>query len=168
MPFQLSPVQEQVRKIAQEYVQREIIPRRKELHRDDPAVFKEQAEKQAKLGFHLAIIPREEGGTGLGLLAGAIVKEELSAGFPGVGAGGQEFAYYFARATGGVVKEKFMPGIIKGEIGAAPAITEPSGGSDPRAEIAQRLHCGKGYARLQAGKGREYFSPERKDSGNDI
>ena len=58
MPFQLSPAEEMARKIAQEYTEREIIPRRKELMIDDRAMWKEQAVKQNKFGFHLHIVPR--------------------------------------------------------------------------------------------------------------
>ena len=41
-----------------------------------------------------------------------------------------EMAYYFAKATGGEVEKKFLPGIIKGEIRATAVITEPGAGSD--------------------------------------
>jgi len=131
MPFQLSPAEEQVRKMAQEYTERTVICRRKELEIDDRAVWSEQIEKQGETGFHLHIIPRNEGGTGIGFVASCIAKEEICAGWPDlVFSVYYEFAYYFAKATGGEVAKKFMPGIIKGEVRASPVITEPSGGSD--------------------------------------
>jgi len=131
MPFQLTPAEEQVRKMAREYTEREVIPHRKELEKGGRAIWKEQAEKQGKAGLHLHIIPREEGGTGIGFVANCVVIEEICAGWPDlVPIVSYQFAYYFAKAVGGEVEEKFMSGIIKGEIGAAPAITEPSGGSD--------------------------------------
>ncbi len=131
MPFQLSPAEEQVRKMAREYAEREIIPRRKELMTDDRAIWDEQAVKQLKAGFHLHIIPREEGGTGLGFVASCVAIEELCAAWPDlqfVTYG--EFAYYFAKATGGEVYKKFMPGILSGDIRATAVVTEPVGGSD--------------------------------------
>ncbi len=131
MPFQLSPAEEQVRKMAREYTEKEIISRRKELEIDDKAIWAEQVDKQGKAGFHLHIIPREEGGTGIGFIASCIAIEEICAGWPDLlSVELYEMAYYFAKATGGEVYKKFMPGILKGEIRAAPAVTEPSGGSD--------------------------------------
>lgn len=131
MPFQLSPMEEQVRKMAREYAEREIVSRRKELMTNDRPIWDEQAKKQTKAGLHLHIIPREEGGTGIGFVASCIVVEELCAAWPDLqfltyG----EMAYYFAKATGGAVEKKFMPGIIKGDIKATASVTEPSGGSD--------------------------------------
>ncbi len=131
MPFQLSPAEEQVRKMTQEYAEREIVPRRKELQIDDKAIWKEQVIKQGKAGFHLHIIPREEGGTGLGFVASCIAVEELCAAWPDLQfVTYYEFAYYFVKATGGVVEEKFLPGIVSGDIKASAVVTEPVGGSD--------------------------------------
>jgi len=131
MPFQLSPADEMARKIAQEYTQREIIPRRKEMMVNDQAMWNEQAKKQCQHGFHLHIIPQKEGGTGIGFVASCATIEELCAGWPDlqfVTYG--EMAYYFARATGVEVYEKYMPGIISGDTMATTVVTEPSGGSD--------------------------------------
>jgi len=131
MPFQLSPAEEQVRKMSQEYTQREIIPRRKELEIDDRAIWQEQVEKQGKTGFHLHIIPREEGGTGIGFVASCITKEEICAGWPDLMfVDFYELAYYFAKATSDEVEKKFLPGIVKGDIRATVVVTEASGGSD--------------------------------------
>jgi len=131
MPFQLSPAEEQARKIAQEYTQREIIPRRKEMLVDDQAMWNEQAKKQCKHGFHLHIIPKEEGGTGIGFVASVVSIEELCAGWPDlqfVTYG--EMAYYFVKASSKEVYDKYMPGIVSGDIMATTVVTEPSGGSD--------------------------------------
>jgi len=131
MPFQLSPAEEMARKIAREYAEREIVPRRKELIKDDRAIWDEQARKQCKAGLHLHIIPREEGGTGIGFVASCITVEELCAAWPDLSfvCYGQ-FAYYFAKAVGGEVEKRLMPGIISGDIIATVVATEPSGGSD--------------------------------------
>jgi hypothetical protein len=131
MPFQLSPAEEMARKIAQEYTERYIIPRRKEMMKDDHAMWEEEAIRQNKFGFHLHIVPRNEGGTGLGYVASIVSIEELCAGWPDlqfVTYG--EMAYYFVKATGGEVAKKFTPGIIAGDIKATTVVTEPSGGSD--------------------------------------
>ncbi len=131
MPFQLSPAEEISRKIAQEYTEREIIPRRRELMTDDRAMWREQPDKQTRFGFHRHIIPRKEGGTGIGFVASCVVVEELCAGWPDLSfVMYGEAAYYFVKATGGEIEKKYLPGIIKGDTRATVVMTEPSGGSD--------------------------------------
>jgi alkylation response protein AidB-like acyl-CoA dehydrogenase len=98
---------------------------------DDRAIWEEEAIRQNKFGFHLHIIPRKEGGTGIGYVASMVSIEELCAAWPDlqfVTYG--EMAYYFVKATGGEVEKKFLPGIITGDIKATTVVTEPSGGSD--------------------------------------
>ncbi len=131
MPFELSPAEEMSRKIAREYCEKYIIPRRKELIIDDQEMWDEEARRQTRAGLHLHIVPKEEGGTGIGYVASCITIEELCAAWPDLAfAIYGEFAYYFAKACGGAVYKKYMPGIIKGDILATPAVTEPTGGSD--------------------------------------
>jgi acyl-CoA dehydrogenase len=131
MPFQLSPMEEQVRKMVREYAERRIVPRRKQLMINDRPIWDEQAIEQSKTGFHLHIIPREKGGTGIGFVASCICVEELCAAWPDlqfVTYG--EMAYYFAKAVGGPLEKKLMPRIIAGESRATAVATEPTGGSD--------------------------------------
>jgi alkylation response protein AidB-like acyl-CoA dehydrogenase len=131
MPFELTPAEEMSRKIAREYCEKYIIPRRKEMIKDDHEMWNEEARRQTRAGLHLHIVPREEGGTGIGYVASCITIEELCCAWPDLAfAIYGEFAYYFAKAAGGEVAKKYMPGIIKGDILATPAVTEPSGGSD--------------------------------------
>lgn len=131
MPFQLSPAEEHVRKMAREYAERYIVPRRKELELDDKKLWEEEVDRQGKTGFHLHIIPRSEGGTGIGFVASCIAAEEICAAWPDIFfIDLYEMAYYFAKAIGGEVGKRLLAGNIKGELRAAPVITEPSGGSD--------------------------------------
>jgi alkylation response protein AidB-like acyl-CoA dehydrogenase len=131
MPFQLTPAEEQVRKITREYAERYIIPRRKELMKDDRKMWDEEADRQCKFGLHLHIVPREQGGTGLGFVASCITVEELCAAWPDLSLmiyG--EFAYYFCNAMTPELKAKLLPDVISGKKKATAVITEPSGGSD--------------------------------------
>jgi alkylation response protein AidB-like acyl-CoA dehydrogenase len=136
VPFQLTPAEEQVRKIAREYTEREIIPIRKKLEKGGPAYWWEecarQLEIQTKIGFHLLMIPKEDGGTGLGFVARSIAIEEVCAGWPGINDPWYrcEFAWKFVKACGGEVEKKWLPKIIAGKARAAPFMTEPGGGSD--------------------------------------
>jgi alkylation response protein AidB-like acyl-CoA dehydrogenase len=131
MSFKMTHEQELARKIALEFAEREIIPHRDKLRVEDEEFEEQLSIKEAKAGFHLAMIPRDEGGTGLGQVGRVVMEEELAAAFPRmVSSLHREFAYVFAKATGGVVKEKWMPRILKGEACAAPFINEPQGGSD--------------------------------------
>jgi alkylation response protein AidB-like acyl-CoA dehydrogenase len=131
MSFKMTHEQELARKIALEFAEREIIPHRDKLRVEDKEFAEQLSIKEAKAGFHLAMVPRDEGGTGLGQVGRVVMEEELAAGFPRmVSSLHREFAYVFAKATGGVVKEKWMPRILKGEAVASPFINEPQGGSD--------------------------------------
>ena len=131
MPFETTHVQDIARKIAMEFAEREITPHMDKLRKGDKEFLEELEEKEAKACFHLALIPREEGGIGLGQLGRVIIEEELVGAWPHMPASiHQEFAWYFARACGGEVSKKWMPLILKGEARAAPFINEPQGGSD--------------------------------------
>ena len=136
MPFELTPAEEQVRKIAREYTEREIIPIRKKLEKGGAAVWwdecAKQLVKQTEIGFHLLLIPKEDGGTGIGFVARCIAIEEVCSGWPGINDPWYrcEFAYKFVKATGGEVEKKWLPRIIKGTARAAPFMTEATGGSD--------------------------------------
>ena len=131
MPFEVTHEQEIARKIAQEFAEREIVPYRDKLRGEDEDFLRQLNKKEAEAGFHLALVPREEGGTGLGYVGNAIVTEELFAAYPIMYASMcRGFAYVFAKATGGEVKEKWMPRFLKGEAQASPFINEAQGGSD--------------------------------------
>jgi alkylation response protein AidB-like acyl-CoA dehydrogenase len=131
MPFELTHQEELVRKIAREFAQREIIPHRKELRDGNEDTINELEKKEVAASLHLALVPKELGGTGLGHVARCIIFEELTAAFPRfMDLQFREFAYYFARATGGEVEKKWMPLIVKGEAKACPMVNEPQGGSD--------------------------------------
>jgi len=131
MPFEVTHEQEIVRKIAQEFAEREIIPYRDKLREEDEDFLQQLYKKEAEAGFHLALVPREEGGMGIGHIGRVIVLEELVAAYPMIYATiNRDFAYIFAKATGGEVKEKWMPRILKGEAQASPFINEAQGGSD--------------------------------------
>ncbi|MDI6776775.1 MAG: acyl-CoA dehydrogenase family protein [Syntrophales bacterium] len=131
MPFEVTHEQEIARKIAQEFAEREIIPYRDRLREEDEDFLQQLNKKEAEAGFHLALVPRQEGGTGLGYVGNAIVTEELFAAYPIMYASMcRGFAYVFAKATGGEVKEKWMPRFLKGEAQASPFINEAQGGSD--------------------------------------
>lgn len=131
MPFELTPEEEMVRKVVREFTEKEIIPHRRELRAENWDFVMQLAKKQAAAGFHLNLIPRQKGGTGLGQIARSITMEEICAGWPLIyPLLGTEFAWCFVNATGGEVEKKWMPGIAKGSVFASPMITESSGGSD--------------------------------------
>ena len=101
MPFEVTHEQEIARKIAQEFAEREIIPYRDRLREEDEEFLEQLNKKEAEAGFHLAIVPREEGGIGLGHVGKVIIVEELIGAYPAMYASGsREFAYVFAKATG--------------------------------------------------------------------
>ena len=58
MPFELTPAEEMARKIAREYCEKYIIPRRHELMTNDQEMWDEEARRQTRAGLHLHIVPR--------------------------------------------------------------------------------------------------------------
>ncbi len=131
MSFAITHEQELVRKIVREFAEREIVPYRSELREEDDDFIEQLDRKEAQMGFHLAMVPQEEGGLGLGQVGKVIVMEETIAAYPIMTTQANwEMAYVFAKATGGVMKEKWMPRFLKGEARASPFINEAQGGSD--------------------------------------
>ncbi|MEO1720067.1 MAG: acyl-CoA dehydrogenase family protein, partial [Pseudomonadota bacterium] len=87
----------------------------------------------AELGVFGISMPEEFGGAGLGKEAMCIVSEELSRGYIGVGSLGtrSEIAGELILANGtDAQKQKYLPGIIAGEILPTAVFTEPNTGSD--------------------------------------
>ena len=66
MPFEVTHEQEVARKIAQEFAEREIAPYRDKLRENDEDFLRQLHKKEAEAGIHLVLVPREEGGIGLG------------------------------------------------------------------------------------------------------
>ena len=93
MPFETTHIQDRARKMVMEFAEREIIPHLDKLRKGDKEFMKELEDKEARACFHLALIPREEGGLGFGQSGRVVIEEELVAAWPHIPATiHQEFA----------------------------------------------------------------------------
>ncbi len=135
MNYFLSEQEQDVQGLFSEFVDGQIIPRRKEL--DEKAEFPMDIfRKMAEDDFFRIIVPEEYGGIADSQMMTCLGIEELSRGDGGIGV---SFAVN-AIATKGILlygneaqKQKYLPGIADGTLFTAFAITEPGAGSDAAA-----------------------------------
>lgn len=132
MSYFFSEHEQMVKDSFSDYVNKRIIPLRKQLDENDefPAeIFREMAQND----FFRVIVPEEFGGISDSQMLASIGIEELSRGDGGIGV---TFAVN-AIATKGILlygseeqKKKYLPAVADGRILTAFALTEPGAGSD--------------------------------------
>ncbi len=147
MNYFLSEFDEELKNLFAEYVNKRIIPLRKELedkHEFPHEIFKEMA----KQDFFRVMVPQEYGGMGDSQMPLALGIEELARGDAGVAV---SYAVD-AIATKGLIlygneeqKKKWLPGIADGSILTAFAITEPGAGSDATSLKTRAVKKGDKY-----------------------
>jgi alkylation response protein AidB-like acyl-CoA dehydrogenase len=90
--------------------------------------------EMGRLGFFGCMLPEELGGTDLGYEALAIVAEELAYAYPPLSAAmnlqAATVPLTIANWGSEELRDKFVPGLIAGELLGYNAMTEPDGGSD--------------------------------------
>lgn len=129
----LSEFHEELRRSVRDFVAKEVLPIADVLDREEKDIPNEIIKKMAELGYFGLIFPTERGGVGLDHVALAIVSEELSRGWLSVGS-----VLTRNLITGLLIqvhgteeqKQRYLPGIVSGEILTAAAFTEPDAGSD--------------------------------------
>ncbi len=120
------------RKRLQEFIAKEIAPNAEQWE-EDKIVPKEAWQKLGQAGFLSTAVSKKYGGQELDFLYSVIVSEEmLTSGQSGLAAGlHSDIIVPYIEAFGTeVVKKKFLPGCISGDIVSAVAMTEPGAGSD--------------------------------------
>jgi alkylation response protein AidB-like acyl-CoA dehydrogenase len=122
-----------LRELVREFGNREIRPRIREL--EERAEFPRELYRQmGELGFFGAILPEELGGTGAGYEALAVVAEGLAYAYPPLSAGmnlqAATVPLTIANWGSKELRERFVPGLISGELLGYNAMSEPDGGSD--------------------------------------
>jgi len=132
MEFEFTKEQLEIQRAAREFAQKEFTP---EKGREYDAKYEfpwEFYKKAAKLGFIGASLPEKYGGQGLACTEACIVAEEfnkvdstLACVLGGVGFSGLIEMYGTEEQ-----KEKYLPGICKGDTTCAMGLTEPKHGSD--------------------------------------
>lgn len=147
MNFQTTPEQELLRKAVREFAEAEITPRVEEME-SSGLTPSDLLQKMAGQGFLGVTIPRSYGGTEMGFVARSIVIEEISRVSAALGMVVQCLHF----GAGSIIdfgtdeqKEKYAAGLARGEMLAAAAITEPTGGSDPSGIVTEALVKGDHY-----------------------
>jgi (2S)-methylsuccinyl-CoA dehydrogenase len=123
----------QVRDEFRRFVATEVAPFAADWHREDELIPLPVIARLAEMGTFGLTVPEEHGGLGLGKIAMCVVTEELSRGYIGVGSMGtrSEIAAELIRLAGSPAqKERWLPGIAKGEVLPTAVFTEPGTGSD--------------------------------------
>ena len=142
MPTELVMLRDTVRR----FMRNEVRPREDKVEHDAIALLADDlADLRAeanKLGLWCMATPKKYGGAGLGLLAQAVVAEEISqcrmgAYIPACGAFGADPPLVIFRGTPDQIERYAMPAIDSGKK-AFVAISEASGGADPARAIRTR------------------------------
>lgn len=130
--FGLSDEQKQLRDLAREFARNEIVPVAAEY--DQSEAFPEEVCRKAwELGLMNTHVPVEYGGSGLGVLEGCLISEEVGAGCTGIGTTMEANTL----AEGPVIvagnedqKKRFLTPMVEEFSFCAYAVTEPDAGSD--------------------------------------
>src|SRR6266446_6450112 len=130
--FELTEEQNDLRRLAREFAEREMIPRAREY--DEKEIFpRDVCEAAFKAGLMNLGVPREQGGPGLNVLDSSIIIEELNYGCSGMAnaVGANELATLPLVVAGNEEqKSVYLGRLVKELTLCAFAITEPGAGSD--------------------------------------
>src|ERR1700674_5093822 len=130
--FELTEEQNDLRRLAREFAEREMIPRAREY--DEKEIFpRDVCEAAFKAGLMNLGVPREQGGPGLNILDSTIIIEEPNYGCSGIAnaVGANELATLPLVVAGNEEqKSVYLARLVKELTLCAFAITEPGAGSD--------------------------------------
>ena len=125
--------QQMIRETVRGFVQSEVLPVLDRIEKQEPGLTPGLLQKAAELGLLGAHMPEQYGGMALDNNSNTFISEEFGGSGP--------FSVSFAAHTGiGMLpilyygteqqKEKYLPGLISGELKASYCLTEPGSGSD--------------------------------------
>ena len=140
----LAMIRNQFRRFADE----QVAPHAHGWHLRDELIPLEVVEAMGAMGVFGLTIPEAHGGSGLGKIAMAIVSEELSRGYIGVGSLGTRAEIAAELITAGGTPEqqaRYLPGIASGAILPTAVFTEPDTGSDLGALTTRAVRDGDTY-----------------------
>ena len=133
IPEEFNEEQQMVRQMAEDFLEKEILPVRERIEEKEPGLTPSLLERAAELGLLGAHMPEEYGGMPLGTNTNTLLGEVL-------GPSGSWIVSYAAHTGIGMLpilyygteeqKQKYLPRLISGEMKAAYCLTEPGSGSD--------------------------------------
>ncbi|WP_029033849.1 acyl-CoA dehydrogenase family protein [Salinimicrobium terrae] len=133
-PEDFSDEQKMMRESVQEFVNREIMPKREEFEKKNYELTEELMRKAGEMGFLGVSVPEEYDGLGMGFVTTMLVVDYIS------GATGSFSTAFGAHSGIGTLpitlygneeqKKKYLPKLATGEWFGAYALTEPGAGSD--------------------------------------
>ena len=125
-------VREELRPLEKEVIRREAERGLTDAHLIDPAAEEHLKKKAREIGIYGIDVPEEYGGQNLGLLAKAVVIEELKTSItPFVLPPDSPNLFMLKETCKGEQIEKYLKPVIEGDKTTAFAQTEPDAGSDP-------------------------------------
>ena len=154
-PENFTSEQRMIAKTTEDFVRQKVWPKLEKIEVQEENVTQGLMSQAAELGLLMADIPQEYGGMGLDKASSALITEKM-------GMGGS-FSVTHAAHTGIATlpiffygtkaqKEKYLPGLAEGEIGAY-CLTEPGSGSDALAAKTSAILSNDGkYYRLNGSK----------------
>lgn len=147
MKLELTPEQRRARDEYRAFVAAEIVPHAGRWDREE-ALPPEIIRKLAERGWLGTIVPRDLGGPGLDMITYGILTEELGRGCSSV----RSLLTVHDMACHGIVrwgnrsqKERYLPGLVRGDLLGAFALSEPNAGSDAKAIETTATPHGDGY-----------------------
>jgi alkylation response protein AidB-like acyl-CoA dehydrogenase len=131
--FDLTPEQRQVRKTVKEFAEAEILPHVEEYEREERYPI-ELIRKLAPLGLMGPMIPDEYGGSFTDVVTYGVICEELArvdwVVASVVSVSNSLAAGSIVRFGSDAQRERWLPGIARGEVICSACLTEPGGGTD--------------------------------------
>jgi alkylation response protein AidB-like acyl-CoA dehydrogenase len=132
-PESLGPEPRQIAQAAREFVTRAVAPRLDELEQHDWTVARDLLHQAGDLGFLALEIPGAYGGLDVDTIAATVVGQELGAGasfsvsfMVDTGIGTLPLVYFGTPEQ----KQRYLPGLARGELVSAYSLTETGSGSD--------------------------------------
>src|SRR3990172_1562495 len=148
MDFDLAPEHIQIQDTIRKFCQNEVTPHAEEWEKEE-FFPRDVITKMGGLGFYASPFPEQYGGTELGFLANIIVAEELGRASLGLACclNMQSGTCPMTILLNGneKQKEKYLPGIISGELLGCFAVTEPNGATDVAGIETKAIKDGNDY-----------------------
>lgn len=146
--FQLNNEQEEIRKLARDFADKEITPEVAEHHDRESQFPHEIAKKAWEIGLMNCIMPEEYDGLGLGAFEECLIAEELAHGCMGISLSimANNLAIVPTKLVGNdAQKKKYLGPLMEEPRHCAYALSEPEVGSDPGGLLTTAVKKGDKY-----------------------